>query len=164
MVKASPNGREMIVELLPAGEFFGVVALLDQRPFPLTARAQSDAEILVIPRAAIAKVAATNQSVLQGFLAIVSQRLSTAHNVARSLAHDKVEVRIASALLALLGRDSASVEIGRQELADLTGTTIESASRVCKLWEREGMLDLAVQGIVGVLDRQALETVVRFSE
>lgn len=157
MVKTSPNGREMIMELLPAGEFFGIVALIDDRPYPLTARAQSDIEVLAIPRSAIAPLAETNPGLLQGFLSVVSQRLLTAHNIARSLAHDKVEVRIAAALLALLGKDVNSVDIGRQELADLTGTTIESASRTCKVWERDGVLDLSAQGVVRILDRESLQ-------
>lgn len=164
MVKSSSSGREMIMELLPAGEFFGVVVLLENRPFPLSARAQSNADILVIPRAAIANIANSNPHIFQGFLNVVSQRLQTAHNVARSLAHDKVEVRIASALLALVERDVASIQIGRQELADLTGTTIETASRICKLWERDGVIGLPSLGMIDVLDRESLQAILRNSE
>lgn len=159
MVKNSARGREMIVELLPAGELFGIVAFIDERPYPLTARAQSDTEVLVIPRSAVSNLAKSSPGILQGFLAVVSDRLQTAHNVARSLAHDKVEVRIASALLALLEKGKTTVQIGRQELADLTGTTIESASRICKLWEKDGMLDLSTHGVVTVNNRLLLDSI-----
>lgn len=157
MLKSSPNGRQMIMELLPAGELFGIIALIDQRPYPLTARAQSATTVLGIPRAAVKRVAAQNPEIFQGLLSVVSGRLLTAHNVSRALAHDRVEVRIASALLALREKDSTVVDIGRQELAELTGTTIESASRVCKAFERQAILDLSETGKVNLLDLPGLQ-------
>jgi len=159
MVKNSARGREMIMELLPAGELFGLVAFIDTRPYPLTARSQSESEVLILPRSVIASVTKLNPAIMKGFLAVVSSRLQTAHNVARSLAHDKVEVRIASALLAMLEKGKIAVVIGRQELADLTGTTIESASRVCKLWERDSVLDLSDMGVVRISNLAALQSV-----
>lgn len=161
LVKASPSGREIIMELHPAGQLFGVIVLINNRPYPLSARAQCESEVLAIPRPAIAAAADAHPSMLQAFLQIISQRLHSAHNVARSLAHDKVEVRIASAILALLGQGQTDIEISRQELADLTGTTIETASRLCKLWERDEIVELPQQGLVRVRNLLALRDIVR---
>jgi CRP/FNR family transcriptional regulator len=74
-------------------------------------------------------------------------------------------VRIASALLALIERfcaaderrDSFEVKMTRQELAELTGTTCETVSRVVKTMERDGLLDLSESGKVNILDVRGLE-------
>ena len=95
------------------------------------------------------------------------------HNLSCSLAHSRVEHRIVSTLIALLpefgkspvqpqlgysigsSKDSAftsSIYMTRKELADLTGTTPETAIRVTKHLEREGLLDLTRPGIIKILD------------
>lgn len=71
-----------------------------------------------------------------------------------------MEVRIAAILQALisrlgLGKDYC-IEISRQAIADLTGVTLETASRVCKTLERNGILDLSQYGVVKICDIEQL--------
>lgn len=162
LIKSSPNGKELIVELLPRGEMFGVVAIIEDRPYPLSARAQVPSVVVGIPRSAVRPLFVKHPGLQQGFFELITNRLRGSHNLARTLAHDRVEARVASVLLAAIpkfadakGRDFIS--IGRQELADLCGTTIETASRVTKALEREQVLDLSEQGVVGVKDVGALQ-------
>lgn len=164
--KTSPSGKEFVVELLPQGELFAVIALLEKRPYPLTARAQSASEVLEIPKTTVTEIAKEHPELHQGLLAIVSGRLRSSHNVARSLAHERVEVRIAAALIALVPQfasgnsvSDANLRITRQELADLTGTTIETATRVTKAMERDGLIAIT-RGRLGILDLQRLRQLV----
>ena len=164
MVKSSGCGREMIVELLPAGEAFGIIVFIHDRPYPLTARAQNNCEILLIPKSIITKIAQNNPEISNSILKIVSSRLASSHNVSRSIAHDRVEVRIAATLCAIISRLSTGtddpIDIGRQEIADIVGTTIETASRVCKQLEKDKILDLTTVGKVGIRDLAALQQIV----
>lgn len=160
MIKSSLNGREMIVELLPAGEPFGVVVFVEQRAYPLTARAQSDTEVIAIPRTIITQLTGKHPSIFQDILKVVSTRLQSSHNVSRAIAHDRVEVRIAATLTAFISRmnseNEKTIAIGRQELADIVGTTIETASRVCKQFEKDGIVDLKTLGSVRIINANAL--------
>lgn len=159
MVKSSPNGKELMVELIPVGSLFGIVALLNQGPYPLTARTQVGSDLLILSRTAIAPFLARNPVFQQGMVQVITSRLRSTQNLARALAHDHVDTRVASILLASLSEDCvlpASIAITRTELADLTGMTIETASRVMKAFERDGLLDLSQQGLVTVLNRDAL--------
>lgn len=163
MIKSSLNGREMIVELLPAGEAFGIVVVVEQRTYPLSARAQSESEVIAIPRSIIKQLTQKYPQILQDVLKIVSTRLQSSHNISRAIAHDSVELRIAATLVALISKmdtaESKTIFIGRQELADLVGTTIETASRVCKQLEKDGILDLKTVGKLVVTDFSALQQI-----
>jgi len=100
----------------------------------------------------------------------MSQRLRASHDISRGLAYDRVEVRIASTLSALVPKFSTSndsnsdeeiftIDITRQELADLTGTSPETAIRITKAMERDGLLDLSRPCIIKILDLDRLQEI-----
>jgi CRP/FNR family transcriptional regulator len=96
------------------------------------------------------------------------RRLRRTNDLALGLAHSRVESRIVAALLALaprFGRPSTSEDqtrifLTRKELADLTGTTPETAIRVTKNLEREGLLDLTKPGVIKILSLKQLKGVI----
>ena len=52
--------------------------------------------------------------------------------------------------------DEPEIRVTRKELAELSGTTVETAIRVTKAMERDGLLDLTDHGIVKVSKVEAL--------
>ena len=161
LFKTSPNGKELIVELLGAGDPFGVIVLLDQQIYPLTARAQVPTTALAFGRSVIQPLFDSHPELYRGFMMMTRNRLHNSHNLARALAHDKVEVRVATILTAVGAKleNSERISIGRQELADLCGITIETASRVMKGFETEGLVELSEIGAVTILNRQAIQNI-----
>lgn len=168
MVKSSPSGKELIVELIPPGDPFGLIVAVDTRPYPVTLKAQVNSEIIWVPKVLVLETLDDYPDLSQKLIREVFVRLRSAHDVSRALAHDLVEVRVASALLALIPRFCSAgeqpscykVSMTRQELADLTGTTPETVSRVMKAMERSGMLDLSQTGTVSILDVDQLKLLV----
>jgi CRP-like cAMP-binding protein len=65
----------------------------------------------------------------------------------RELATEKVERRIARALLRLVAQMGVKMEKGieltftRQDLAEMSGTTLYTVSRVLSEWERQGVVE-----------------------
>jgi CRP/FNR family transcriptional regulator len=78
----------------------------------------------------------------------------------------RVEARFARLFLKLaeqIGRQErggiyVAMPLARQELADLTGTTIETAIRIMSRWQKEDVVRTEKDGFV-ILDRHALEGV-----
>ena len=161
LLKTSPSGKELIVELLGPPELFGVLVLLDTQPYPLTARAQIASSALSFGRPLIQSLIKRYPELHHGFTNLLRRRLHSSHNLSRALAHDKAEVRVASILAALSAKDetAAKIEIGRQELADLCGITIETASRVMKGFEKEGAVDLSELGVITLVDNSFLRRI-----
>lgn len=171
MLKTSASGRELIVELLPPGDTFGLISTLDNRPYSFTCRAQAASEIMFVPRSVIVSILDSYPDLYRKFIDVISDRLARSHSFSRALAHDRVEVRIASALIALIpqfstpqssdsaGESTLWISITRQELANFTGTTVETAIRVTKAMERDGILDLSEAGTIRILAQDELTAI-----
>lgn len=160
MVKTSASGRELIVELMAPGDLFALISQFEKSPATLSARAQIDTEVVWIPKANLALILEDHPEIYKSFAASISDRLRRSHEVSRGLAHDRVETRIAVALKSLVPsfartpskEDIFTVDITRQEVADLTGTTPETAIRTTKAMERDGILDLSRPGVIRILN------------
>ena len=169
MLKSSPNGREVIVELIPPGDVFGIIVVMEDKPYPLTSRAQINSEALAFSRKMVLDLSEGNPDFQRKLISVLGHRLQNSHKLARALAHDRVEIRIASTLLALIPKFSSDkredspieISISRQELAALTGTTLESASRAAKALEESGLIDISSLGKVRV---SRLNELIHFSE
>jgi CRP/FNR family transcriptional regulator len=86
-------------------------------------------------------------------LRIVSARLHQAHEQLRAFAHDSATARLARALLRAARGGEAHVT--RRELAEASATTVETAIRVLRRFERQGLVRGEV-GLLHVLDEGAL--------
>lgn len=166
MIKSNIDGKELIVELLPEGDAFGLMAAIDRSSYPVTARADVASQILWIPRVDFVNFLEANPDISKTFLERTFARLRDAHSLSLSLAHDRVEVRIASALTALLPKLCAHpegqetdqvVKMTRQQLADLVGSTQETVIRITKQLERDEILNLSTPGEIRVVDPDRLE-------
>jgi CRP/FNR family transcriptional regulator len=103
---------------------------------------------------------------VRGLLLGLTQRLVELTTRIAELSGTRVEARLARLLLKMaddIGRDERGgrfipLALSRQELADMTGTTIETAIRIMSRWGKEGVVRTEKDGFV-VLDRAALERV-----
>lgn len=169
MTKTSVSGKDLIVQLLGPRDFFGFLLAMEELPEQLSARAQSESEVLWIPTAALLRVLDNYPDLYKSFLEHLSVCMHSSHDLSRGLAHDTVEVRIAALLLHLARKFSRPernnegaviVDITRQQIADLTGTTPETASRVTRAMHRKGIVDMDTPGIIRVLKLEAVKKIV----
>lgn len=162
--KLTPTGRQVILEIMGTGDPFGAVATFEGRPFPATAVALSDTVCLRIARAPFFALLEQYPSLVRGLLVGLTQRLIELTKRIAELSGGKVEPRLARFFLKLAEEQGIQegehvkipMALSRQELADLTGTTIETAIRIMSRWGKEGVVATEKDGFV-ILDRGALE-------
>ena len=148
ILRQSPRGEEIVLELLGPGEPFGAVAVLEGRPYPASAQAMETTTAVGIPRAPIVALAERHPTLVREMALMLARRLRTAHDSVKSLASDPVEARLASRLIKLAEREGAHDPRGlllpfhltRQTLADMCGTTVETTIRVMSRWIRKGIV------------------------
>ncbi|MCB0338429.1 MAG: response regulator [Bdellovibrionales bacterium] len=168
MLKSSASGKELIVDFVPPGDIFPLAVAMEEGDYPLSAKTQIDSKILYVPKSALRLVLEDFPKAYRTVSAQIARRLRESFDMARRLAHERVEVRVASALLGLHERlgikspceEAFVLELTRKELADLTGTTPETASRVSKAMESDGLIDLNQAGIVIVENPAGLEAII----
>jgi CRP-like cAMP-binding protein/CheY-like chemotaxis protein len=168
VIKSTSHGKELTLDLLIPGDCSGIIRAIEPKEVDTSIRGQTDAKLLAIPTANLKALADKYPVVYRQITAELMRRARRTNDLALGLAHSRVESRIISALLALAPRfgrptaseDSTRIFLTRKELADLTGTTPETAIRVTKNLEREGLLDLTKPGVIKILSLNQLRGVI----
>jgi CRP/FNR family transcriptional regulator, nitrogen oxide reductase regulator len=163
ILRHARTGRDVVLELLGAGEMFGGVAVLERRPYPACAQATEPGIVVKIPQEAITALAERHPAIIREIALMIGRRLRGAHDSVESLAVDPVESRLAAALLRLAAREGTprpdgvalAFPLTRQSLADLTGTTVETTIRVVSRWLKDRIVSDEAGGLV-LRDSQAL--------
>jgi CRP/FNR family transcriptional regulator len=156
LYKSSADGRITTLEALGPGEMFGAVSSLDEDVYTASSEAVTDGVAWCLPRRVLMSLVAEVPVLAVEILVVTSHRLRDAHERLRSFAHDPAPARLARALLRS-ARDGEA-RVTRRALAEASGTTVETAIRVLRRFERDGIICGAV-GRVQVVDEPALERI-----
>jgi CRP/FNR family transcriptional regulator len=164
--KATPRGTDLILEIFGPGDPVGAVAVYESRPYPAGAVALEPTTCLLIPRQAFFTLLETHPSMVRGLLTGLTHRLVELTNRLSELSGGRVEARLARFFLKLAGdigqlRPDGTfipLALSRQELADMIGTTIETAIRIMSRWGRQDLVRTEKDGFL-VVDRPALESI-----
>jgi CRP-like cAMP-binding protein len=164
--KATPAGKEIILEIFGAGDPLGAVAIYEDRPLPASAVALEPTECLSIARQDFFQLLEQHPGLVRGLLSSLTIRLAELTRRLVDLTGARVEARFARLFLKLADRMGkperggtyVAMPLSRQELADLTGTTIETAIRIMSRWQKEDVVRTDKDGFV-IVGRSALEEV-----
>ena len=163
VVKMLPSGKEVILEVFGAGEPLGAVAVYEGRPFPASAIAMEDTTCILIARGAFFALLEQHPTLVRGILTGLTLRLIELTKRLAELSGGRVEARFARLFLKLsqdVGRPGdggrfIALPLSRQELADLIGTTLETAIRLMSRWQKEGIVLTEKEGFL-IGDKAAL--------
>ena len=166
LIRHTLSGQDIVLDMLTPGEFFGSLSVLGDDAYQDTAQAQTNCCVLAITAKTFQTVLQRYPSVALSALNMVTHRLKEAHETVRQLSAHSVEQRIAAALLKLaekVGEQQAEglliqVPLSRQDLAEMTGTTVETASRVMSQFQKEGFIRTGRQW-VAITNAAELESI-----
>lgn len=158
------SGNDVILEMFGPGEPLGAVAAYESRPYPASAEALESTSCLLIPRQEFFRLLEDHPSLVRGLLGSLSMRLVELTTRLTELTGGRAECRLARLFLKLadqLGRPQTGgafipLPLSRQELADMTGTTVETCIRIMSRWGKENVLRTEKEGFV-LVDRTGLE-------
>jgi CRP-like cAMP-binding protein len=147
IVRHAPTG-DVIFELFGEGEPVGAIAVYNYMPYPASAICLEPMTLLSIPRRDYFELLDRNPEFARAVIRELTKLVLALTRALESARGQRVEIRIAQLFMTLadrMGRETPEgVEIAlhltRQEVADLVGTTVESAIRVLSRWGREGVL------------------------
>jgi CRP-like cAMP-binding protein len=139
------HGQEMLLRRMVPGDVFGVASFLsDPVGYLGSAKTARPTEVLEWQRRAVLRLANVYPRFRENALRISLQYVTVCATKHAQLASDTVAERLASAMTGLASRaghvlpSGVEIEIKNQDLASLADTTLFTASRVLKRWEREG--------------------------
>jgi CRP-like cAMP-binding protein len=167
MVRPTAAGRTLILALFAPGDLFGVSAALSGTACSASWETVVPTECLEVRRAQLYALLAERPQLVPELLPFLTRQLMECKNCLVETSCARVDARFASLFLGLADRLGEPVEAGtfvplplsRQDLADLTGTTLETAIRMMSRWNREGVVWTSRSGFLlrnrGELERLA---------
>jgi CRP-like cAMP-binding protein len=163
VVQFTAAGDQIVVRFVNPGELFGIAAAIGRDDYPATALAAVESVALAWEMAAWPALVARHPAIARNALRTVGERLQESHTRIREMATERIERRVAHALLRLAQqagrRTDAGVAIGfpitRQDIAEMTATTLHTVSRIMSSWEQDGIVEGGRQRVV-IRDPHAL--------
>jgi CRP-like cAMP-binding protein len=136
--------KHLILADLPAGEFFGEMALLDGKPRSASAAALTKCELLVFERRDFLTFLERSPSVCLNIMQLLCGRIRSTDERMSEIAFFDLPARLARALLRYpaQGRGPPKLSLSQQELAEMVGATRENVNRCMREWQRRGILEL----------------------
>lgn len=156
LTQLTPEGHQVVLRLIGPGDAFGGVGAFGDPTYPISAEAVEPTVALSWTSATMRQLMETENLIALNAVRFVAGRLHDLQRRHRQLMTERVERRVARALLRLVHdagrRVDAGVEIdfpvSRQDIAEMTGTTLYTVSRLMSAWEERGIVRSGRQRIV----------------
>ena len=149
LAQLTPEGRQVIMHYFGPGNEMAVIVVLSKVDYPVSAEAASDAVALGWNHhTALGLMEQFPRLAING-MEMVAGRFWELQNRYRELATERVEQRVARAVIRLIHQKNGRIPaqtapqltLTRQDLAEMTGTTLFTVSRICSNWEQRGFLE-----------------------
>lgn len=138
MLKTAPDGQQVCVRVIGPGDLYAVVTLFGQAPYPVTAEALEDSEVLALPAESVRKLL-DEPAFRDPFIAALIERQRYLAEQVRRLALDPVEHRLISFLRDHYGEhECITATMTKKDVAAALGVAPETFSRLLKRLAREG--------------------------
>jgi CRP-like cAMP-binding protein len=147
----SEQGQDAIFNVIPPGEIFGEIALLDGGPRTADAVAIEDSELLVIERRDFIPLVREHPELAMKLIEMVCARLRRTSEQVEDIVFLELPGRLAKALLQLHaragGRPNNAIRITQRDLSQMIGGSRESVNKLLRDWQRRGWLKLQRGGL-----------------
>lgn len=156
LIQVTAEGQQVVLGLVSPQQEVGIVAVLHQATYPAAWQAVTDCVLLAWDSATLMDLMERYPILALRALRMVTGRFVQLQNQYRELATERVERRVARALLRLLrqaGQQEADgilldLPLSRQDLAEMTGTTLYTVSRILSGWEKQGFIEAGRERVV----------------
>lgn len=163
VVRITETGEQVIALHIPPGQLLGIAPAIGRETYPATAVAATEAITLGWPVRLWSDFVRDYDGFATETYKTVGKRIGEMNTRIMEMATQQVEQRIANSILRLINQSGRKTDEGieiafpitRQDLSELTGTTLHTVSRLLSAWEKQGLVKSARRKIV-VRDAHAL--------
>lgn len=146
LIQLNPEGHQVTINYVSQGGGIGIIVALSDTVYPVTAEVVQGGEAITWSRAIIRELMLRHPQLALNGLNIMAGYFVNLQHRFHELAAERVERRVARALLRLVrqagrkGKEGIEIDmpLSRQDLAEMTGTTLFTVSRILSQWEQQG--------------------------
>lgn len=149
LTQVSLDGQQVGMRMVVPPQMFAGIAILNPpKGYPVSAEAMEDCAGLAWDGNDLRRLADRYPALSFGIMEVMRGFIDEMQSRFRELSTERVERRVARALLRLTTQNGIKLETGgieimlsRQDLAEMSGTTLFSVSRILSEWERQGLIE-----------------------
>ncbi len=152
----TPEGHQVIIRFMGPGDGMGIIVALSNTTYPLSAEAVTDCLALRWDYVSTIGLMERHSRLGLNGLRLVAGRFQDLQDRYRELSTERVERRIARVLLRLARQTGQRTDRGvlinlplsRQDLGEMTGTTLYTVSRTLSGWEQQGLIETGRERVI----------------
>lgn len=157
MCQLTPGGKQITLRIMTAGQTFGGIALLDPPAgYPATAQALCDSTAISWETRQLRELVEKDTTISLNVMKLMHGYISELQDRQQALVSDRVDQRIARSILKLAVQTGRKIEEGllidmpvsRQDIAEMSGTTVYTVSRTLNEWERGDLLFIGRERVI----------------
>ena len=159
------DGRELVINEMREGEFFGELALLLDQPRSASALAREDSQVIRIPREEFLALVEAEPKLMRNLLDTIAGRLVNSGERESALAFLHAPARTAHFLLGRAAEEEGQddlVSLSQEELAQHIGVTRQTVAKILGEWRRDGWI-ITGRGRIMLVNLEALGTLAKES-
>jgi CRP-like cAMP-binding protein len=145
----APQGHQIITRFVSPGDMVGVTMVINSSVNPDSATAVVNSLALVWPNSAWSSLILRNPVLASNMTRTLGARLQDLETRILEMSTQQVEERVAHAILRLANQAGRKVGYGtlidfpisRQDIAEMTGTTLHTVSRILSAWKEKGLVE-----------------------
>ncbi len=163
LIRHTPEGRDVVLDVMRPGNLVGELAVFEGVPYSASAKTLDEVRTVVLPREKFLHLLSRYPRMASAIIFDLTRRVRHLSDLVQSLAIERVEQRLARILLRLAKISGQahpngiliSLPLTRQDLADMAGTTVETAIRTLSRMRKDGVVD-TVRGRILIRDVERL--------
>jgi CRP/FNR family transcriptional regulator, cyclic AMP receptor protein len=166
----SPDGKEIVLAIIPPREVFGEIALLDGKERTADARAIGACTLAILERREVLAFLKAYPKVWPKVVDVLCSRLRNTDQHIAEIALLELPARLAKALLRLAGAEDGSakpgplqIQLSQRELGNICGASRESVNKCLRGWQRRNIVQIE-ESLITVTNRTALEELANLAE
>lgn len=148
VLKTTPDGEQVIVLHIASGQLFGIAVSLGHERYPACAMTADECLVLSWPNRVWQDFIVKYDGFATETYKTIGTRMEEVNSRVIEMATQQVEQRVACAILRLINQTGKKVANGieidfpitRQDISEMTGTTLHTVSRLLSAWEKKGII------------------------
>jgi len=153
------TGRNLNLQILQSGDFVGLSAVFDKPVFQYSSVAITDTLVFMVDKEVMKTVLKNNGNFAFNIIQRHNEQSDMLYSVLRTLTYKQMNGRLADTLLYLSSLPYSDYEIygnlSRKDIADFAGISTESAVKLLKIFEKDGIVSLQDKTI-SIVNRELL--------
>jgi len=156
LYQLSTDGQQVLMRVMTPGMMFAAISLVEGAVYPVSAEAAEDCEVLYWSQVTLLGLMQRYPVLALNAIKVLAGHVREFQDRYRELATERVERRVARAVLRLANQTGVKTDEGvllnlplsRQDLAEMSGTTLFTVSRILSQWEANGLVSAGRERLV----------------